>query len=115
MSNPDNQTTIKNSSAAGLLARLFWMLLGNAILGISGVSILQYQGRWFHTADAIFWITATVLIVVRYFDIKLWDGATCTGKPASMADWRRYAVILLGCAGAIWAALHLVVYFIHRG
>jgi hypothetical protein len=115
MSEHNNQTTIKNSSAAGLLTRLFWMLLGNAILLISGVSILQYQDRGFHTADVIFWITTAVLIVVRYFDVKLWDGATCTGNPATMAHWRRYAVILLGCAGAIWAVLHLVVYFIHRG
>jgi hypothetical protein len=113
MSNPDNLTTIKSGSTPALLSRLFWMLLGNAVLLISGVSIL-HQDRGFHTADAVFGITVTALILVRYFDVKFWDGATCTGKPATMAHWRRYAVILLGLAGAIWAVLHLAVYLMYR-
>ena len=113
MSNPDDLTTIKSGGAPALLSRLYWMLLGNAVLLIPSVSIL-HQDRGFHTADAVFWITVAALILVRYFDVKFWDGATCTGKPASMADWRRYAVILLGLTGAIWAVLHLVVYLMHR-
>jgi hypothetical protein len=109
MSKPEDLAGGKNSSALGLLARLFWMLIGNAILVISGVSILHNE-KGFHIADAIFWITVAILIPVRYLDIKLWEGGTSTGRPATMTDWRRYAVMLLGIGGGIWLILHLVTY-----
>ena len=109
MSKTDDLTTVKNSSALGLLARLFWMLIGNAILAISGVSIL-HEDKGLHIADAIFWITIAVLISVRYLDIKFWQGGTCTGRPATMADWRKYVVMLIGIAGGVWVVLHLVTY-----
>ena len=113
MSKADDLTTVKNSSVLGLLARLFWMLLGNAILAISGVSILQYKDRGFHTADAVFWIVIAILIPVRYLDIKFWEGGTCTGGPATMTDWRRYVFMLTGIAGGVWAVLHLVTYIVN--
>ena len=114
MSKPDDLTTVKNSSALGLLARLFWMLAGNAILLISGVSIL-HEDKGLHTADAIFWITIAILIPIRYLDIKFWQGGTCTGRSATMADWRKYVVMLIGIAGGVWVVLHLAVYLTHKG
>ena len=114
MSKPEDLASGKNSSVLGLLARLFWMLVGNAILVISGVSILHNE-KGFHTADAIFWITAAILIPVRYLDIKFWEGGTSTGGPATMTDWRRYVVTLTGISGGIWAILHLAVYLTGKG
>jgi len=111
MSKQNDQPTDKYDSLLGLFARLLWMLLGNLVLVITAIFIAQYREGVFHTADGIFWITAGVLILVRYLDIKFWGGATGMGKPASMADWRSYVMILLGCCTAGWLLLHLIAYF----
>jgi hypothetical protein len=111
MSKQNDQPTDKCDSLLGLFARLLWMLFGNLILFISIIFIAQYRKGVFHAADVVFWITAGVLILARYLDIKLWGGVTGTGKPASMADWRRYVVTLLGCCTAAWLLFHLIAYF----
>jgi hypothetical protein len=89
--NSTEPATSKQDSIAGLLARIFWMLIGNMVLAISMISILQHKGNMFHAADLVFWITIVALILVRYLDIKLWGGMTAVGGPATIANWNRYA------------------------
>jgi len=111
MSAHNNQTTIKYDSIFGLMGRLFWKLWGNLILMISAIVILQYQDKGLHAADVVFWTTVMALVLVRYLDVKLWNGDTWTGKPASIANWRRYSLLLTGCAAVVWTLCHLIVYF----
>ncbi len=103
----NDQTIDRQGGFLSILARLFWMAMGNFILGISSVSILQHKGAMFHVADVVFWITVPSLILVRYLDIRLWDGQTAIGTPATMAHWRKYAALLLICSTAIWGLCHV--------
>jgi hypothetical protein len=50
------------------------------------------------------------MIIVRFLDIKFLDGQTATGEPATLAHWRRYAVLLIVISAIIWSAAHAVVY-----
>ncbi|MCX5635527.1 MAG: hypothetical protein NTW55_06805 [Planctomycetota bacterium] len=102
--------TNKQDSIAGLLARIFWMLIGNMVLVISMIITLQHKGSMFHAADLVFWITIAALILVRYLDIKFWGGMTAAGGPATIANWNRYAVALLTGSTAVWIIFHAINY-----
>jgi len=104
--------TSKQDSSAGLLARVFWMLIGNMVLVISMIIIFQYKDSMFHAADLVFWITIAALILVRYLDIKFWGGMTAAGGPATIANWNRYAAALLIGSVGVWALSHVVNYLI---
>ena len=112
MSIQNDQTPDKQGGGLGLIARLFWMFFGNAILFISVIFIVEHKGGVFHTADVVFWITAAALVLIRYLDIKLCAGLTVMGLPASMAHWIKYVAILLICSTAVWALAHAVNYLV---
>ena len=102
--------TNKQDSIVGVLARVFWMLIGNGVLAISMISILLHEGSMFHAADLVFWVTIAALVLVRYLDIKFWGGLTAAGGPATIANWNRYAVVLLISSVGVWALSHMVNY-----
>lgn len=47
----DSQISDRQSTLPGILARLWWMLLGNILLAFSIISIFQNRGSFFHAAD----------------------------------------------------------------
>ncbi|MGB8225433.1 MAG: hypothetical protein WCE45_01005 [Sedimentisphaerales bacterium] len=112
MTKQNDQPIEKYDSILGLFAKFFWTLLGNAVLFFTAISIFQHKGEILHTADIVFWVTVAVLIIVRYLDIKFWNGLTVTGLPASMAHWQKYAAVLLICSTIIWGILHAINYLV---
>jgi hypothetical protein len=112
MSTPNDKPHDKQGGILGILARFFWMFLGNFILFISIICIFEHKNGLFHTMDAVFWITVAALVIVRYLDINLLDGLTATGLPASMAHWIKYVTSLLVCSTAVWVLSHIVSYMV---
>jgi hypothetical protein len=110
MEKQNNQPAEKYDSMLGLLARLFWMLAGNAILFFLTIFIIMNQGKMFNAADVVFGITVAVLALTRYIDIKLLGGQTVTDKPASMANWRKYTTFLLIGSAVVWGLSHAINY-----
>jgi hypothetical protein len=93
----------------GAIARLYWMLVGNAVLFLIAIGIVTQQGReraWI--TDAAFWTVAASLVLVRYLDIAMLGGTTASGGPTSFGDWYRYAWRLLLLALAVWIVAHAV-------
>jgi len=106
MSEHDRRTADAQSSAAGILARLWWMLLGNAVLAFCIIFIFQHKGVFLHAADGVFWIGVASLVLVRYLDVRFLNGSTAVGEPASMRHWARYAVLLVIVCTVFWALAH---------
>lgn len=97
----------------GFLLRLFWMLIGNAVLLALLVKIYQGNpGAWFSLYDLLFGVAVIALIVIRYVDIAFFQGGTVDNEPATLSHWRRYAVKLVLICAAAWAALHGAAYFL---
>jgi len=110
MTKENNQPIAKYDSIFSLLVRVFWMLLGNTILLITAIFILQGENWKFQTADVIFWVTVAALLLARYLDIKFYSDSDSAGQPASMVNWRKYTAILLIISTAVWVLAHVINY-----
>jgi hypothetical protein len=105
--NNDEQTY---EPPAGCLLRIFWMLLGNALLAGCALVVVQNRSSFFGIADAAYWATVASLLAARYVDIRHFRGTTAEGEPATMAHWRRYAVAVALVSACLWAVVHAIAY-----
>jgi hypothetical protein len=105
---PDTQTPAKKEStnAVGMLLRLFWMVIGNMVLVMVAVSIIENRQTFLSIADILYVVLVPLLIVARYLDIKFFEGATASGEPATIKHWRKYALTTASVAVAVWFAAH---------
>ena len=110
MTASSNQPIDKQRGILAILARPFWMLLGNFILMICSANIIMGERSSARTSDIIFWSAVAAMIIVRFLDIKFLGGLTATGKPASISHWRKYVIVVVLCSAALWAAAHAVVF-----
>ena len=90
------QNTLDPAPApAGCVLRLFWMLIGNAIV-YGSLAMIAMNGEAFPSVlDGVVWLTVGVTIVARRVDITRWAGKTASGEPATLAHWRRYAITVV--------------------
>ncbi len=108
MASPSTPTSAQPSTGVGCLLRLVWMIVGNVALATSGL-VAARAGRLTPVpADAVFWCAVALMIGARYLDITHYRGATSDGHPATLSDWRRYAIKLPLIAGAAWAIARVV-------
>jgi hypothetical protein len=112
MAGHDPQTLDGQNTAAGFFARLFWMLFGNALLAFSIIFLLHNKGGFLHPADGVFWGTVAALVLVRYLDIRFWNGQTAAGMPASSRHWVKYVAILLVVSTTAWILAHAANYLL---
>lgn len=111
MSAPANQTTDKQRGVLALLARIFWMALGNFALMICAANILMSESSSTRISDIIFLCVVPAMIIVRFLDIKFLDGQTVTGEPATLSHWRKYTIVLIIISAIIWAVVHMIANF----
>jgi hypothetical protein len=94
------------ASMGGCLLRLCWMLAGNAALFGMAAWVSQQQAGSVSLADAAYWGVVVLLIAIRYLDIARFHGMTVEGEPATLAHWRRYAIVLTVVALGGWLLAH---------
>ena len=100
------------SRPSGCLLRVYWMLLGNALVGLLAYVIAGGDGT-LGPADLLYWLGVAGLVAARYVDIAYLAGETAEGEPATMKHWQRYSLGVLGVAVTLWLAVHGVGYFGH--
>lgn len=91
----------------GCLVRLSWLVFGNFVLLLSLLSILRAPSQSLTAADAIYLAAIAALIALRYVDVCYFAGTKSTGEPATLADWRAYAVRVVVLAGGLWGLVRL--------
>jgi hypothetical protein len=88
---------------SGCVLRLFWMVVGNAIvygsLAVIALNEIAFPG----ILDGVVWLTVVLTIVARRVDITRHRGTTVSGDPATLAHWRRHAETVV--CGAIIASV----------
>lgn len=108
MVNPQTETT----PFAGCLARMFWMIGGLVVLIF--ISLAIFRNSAFSIYDIAFAVIVMAMILVRLLDIRYLRGETADGQPATIRDWRRYAVRLAASSAGFWAVLHGVAWIINK-
>ena len=101
----------KYDPPAGCFLRMFWMMIGNAILLFCAYGIFQHRSSLLSIADAFYWAIVGSLLAARYVDIRYFHGTTSDGDPAFMADWRRYTVLVVLVAMGLWLVAHAIAHF----
>lgn len=96
-----------NASVLGCLIPTFWMLVGNGLLALCALAIAAGETSY-GVADVLYWITVGCLLATRYADIRYLAGKTSEGKPATMAHYRRYTIILIVVSAVVWIVVHLI-------
>lgn len=91
-----------------VLVRLAW-IFGGALLLYAGFFVAQGNNR--PKADVLFWGFVIVLIIVRFMDVRFLHGETMDNRPATLRDWRRYTLILLASAAALYALARVLAHF----
>jgi hypothetical protein len=101
----DPGSSARPSSGAGVVVRAFWMMLGNGLLVLLAVVILQRPAWTPSLFDVAFWATVTALLVARTVDGLWLSGLTADGRNATRADLLRYAAGLVSMAAVGWLAV----------
>ena len=101
----------KYDPPAGCFLRIFWMIIGNAILLACAYGIVQHRSSLLSIADALYWAIVGSLLAARYVDIRYLYGLTSEGDPATMDDWRRYAKVLGMVSAGLWLGAHAMAYY----
>ncbi len=91
----------------GGLCRMYWMLFGNGALVLVTLTVAQ-SGRVSYR-DVLFWALVASMILARYIDITRLAGQTTSCERASLRDWRRYVLALVGTAAVAWSLAHTVL------
>ena len=101
----------ESAGCLSVIARVLWLALGNIALLFLLVPIAL--GRRFSYLDVIFWGILVALLAIRFADIRFLRGQDADGAPATMADWRRYAVLVVAIAGGAWTVVHIILLLLH--
>ena len=104
----ENKEQVPVTPVGGCLVRFYWLIIGNLILLACLVLVAEGKGIAFSLVDLIFWGNVALLMAMRYWDINSWDGRTGECKPATMADWKKYAFLLPGIAAILWFGAHFI-------
>ena len=89
---------------SGCLTRSVWMFGGNGLLAYLVFYVIHHPSRSAVIPGLIYAGTIVAMIIVRYADIRFLGGETAEGKPATLAHWRKYSIILIVAALIVWIA-----------
>jgi hypothetical protein len=98
----------RTGSAGILLCRLIWMLLGPLFLGLIAYRTVRQADGWFTGTDIAYAGILVAMIVGRWLEMRSGTAMTATGEPATMAQFKRYVVILLIVAALAWIIVKAV-------
>jgi hypothetical protein len=91
---------------SGCLLRLYWMILGNALLALALISIFRNTEGFLSVADIVFVCAVAALLAARWVDIVKLNGLTASGDPATPGHLKRYIVVLVVASAVLWGLAH---------
>ncbi len=101
-------TARPTDSLVVLLARVFWMMVGPALLFLSTIAILQNPGGWFTSPNLAFLVLLPMTVLARWLEYWGGDPRTATGEAAAPDDLRRYVLFAMPIGLGIWIVANLI-------
>jgi hypothetical protein len=100
--------TAPGTSGAAVLGRVFWMLLGPALLLVLTVVIISQWSGWVTGTDVAYFIILGLMVLGRWLEFRSGTPLTATGEPATPAHLRRFIIGVLVGGTAVWVAANLL-------
>jgi hypothetical protein len=86
------------------------MMVGPCVLFFLAFFIAERRGL--SALDLAYWSVVLAAILARHVDVTRLEGQTDDGKPATLGHWRRFVLLMVLVAGAVWILAHgLLVHF----
>jgi hypothetical protein len=96
----------------GVIARLYWMFFGLALLPFLLVYLFQNRPAFPAPVDLACLLVVGSLVAVRYVDVRYLSGRTAEGELATTAHWRRYAQGVCVVGVGVWFAARVSLHFV---
>jgi hypothetical protein len=91
------------------MVRLTWRILGNFLLFIFLILMIVGSPEARVVINIVFWAVVAGLIVLRYIDIRVFQGRTADDNPATLKDWLHYSIGLAAMAGIFWVIAQAII------
>jgi len=101
-------STAETPALGGCLLRVFWLLVGNAILLLVAVMLLLESPWTIGLKDGLFWATAVAVVAARWVDVTHYGGRTAEGGEATLGHVGKHALTIGAGAAAIWVVAQSV-------
>lgn len=89
-------------------ARLTWVILGPMALFLIVITIVSGGRGWTTWLDAAFGAVVGLMLFGRWVEQRSGKAMTATGEPSTVADVRRYALVLLVMMAAVWVGANVL-------
>jgi hypothetical protein len=96
------------SSFRVLVAHLFWMLLGPALLFAILYANTTEDKSWFSITDLIYFIMLGMIVLARWADQRSGQCMLTDGQASTWKDFRRFVYVFVPSAFVIWAATNVI-------
>jgi hypothetical protein len=97
----------EHDSLPGCFLRLFWLMIGNALLALALLQILFSQAPFFSGVDLFFWSVVGGMIAARFADVAYFRPATAAAQPTALSSGWQYVLTLIVAAATAWILAHL--------
>jgi hypothetical protein len=98
-----------NDSVIKFSIRLSWGLVGPLTLFFVGAYILREARPPASFASLLYFGVVLLTLVLRLFDIEILRGTTLGGRPATLRDWKSYAMMTALIATLGWCGIQYAI------
>ncbi len=99
----------RNDSQAALFGRIFWMMIGPALLLVSAAVIINSPRTGWHTgADIVFLVVLAGMILGRWLEHRGGDPRNAMGEPAAPGELGRYILVVFVAGATVWVLANLI-------
>lgn len=102
-----NPSSPHSSELVGV-ARIFWIMIGPAVLVLLGMGIVTRGNGWFTPQDIAFLAVLGVVVAARWYEFHGGSPQTSTGEPATPAHLRRFVLCALTAGLGAWIVANLI-------
>lgn len=93
---------------SAVLGRLFWMIAGPLGLALCIYYIVTSGTGWRTEADLLYFLLLGGMILGRWLEFRGGQPQTTSGEPATMADFRRYVVLVAVAGPIVWVIANVI-------
>ena len=97
-----------------VLGRLFWMMIGPMALLLTIYFIVTSGTGWTTTADLLHFVTLGGMILGKWMEFRGGSPETSTGEHATVADLRRYILMVVTAGPVVWVIANILGNYVLR-